>query len=84
MILFSNSATDQRGIWAMNMQTSFEGELATHSSLASAHDLLVVALQIIDELELPAQIGAQLDHSIQTLRKYLGADHSPVTFELLA
>ena len=64
----------------MNMHASIDAKL---DSLASAHELLVVALEIVDELQLPAQIGAQLDHSIRTLRKFLGADYSPVTFDLL-
>ena len=62
------------------MHTSIHTEA---DSLASAHEMLIAALEIVDEMELPAQIGAQLDHAIQTLRKFLGSDHAPVTMDLL-
>ena len=64
----------------MNMHATIDAET---DSLASAHEMLVAALEIVDEMQLPAQIGAQLDHAIQSLRKFLGADYAPVTMDLL-
>ena len=52
----------------MNMQSSIIA--AEHDSIDSVHQLLVVALALVDELGLPGRIGADIDlaiHSAQSL-----------------
>ena len=55
----------------MNMQTSFDHRVVTACIDADAarclRDLLVTALEIMDELHLPAEIGGHLDLAINRL-----------------
>lgn len=64
----------------MNMHTTVEQEplVSTSQSLLCAHDLLSVALEIVDELGLPGEVGAHLDHSMQLLRRCV-APQMPLT-----
>ena len=52
----------------MNMHTPITAKPDTGNTLACAHELLVTALDLIDELTVPGQIGANVDHAIQMLR----------------
>jgi hypothetical protein len=55
----------------MTMHSRYEAAptAVTSHSLACAHELLAVALDIVDELGLPGEVGAHLDHSIHMLRQ---------------
>jgi hypothetical protein len=63
----------------MNRHTQFAANSAQQDELACIHELLVVPLAMIDQLGLPAIVGAQLDHSLQTLRQHLGAEYALMT-----
>ncbi len=58
----------------MNMQTKLEGEVFDQGAVNCAMDLLVVALDIIDYLPLPGDIGEHLDHAVNLLRQAGGKD----------
>lgn len=59
----------------MTMQCSIEADLATAESVGCARDLLIAALAIIDDMQLPGEIGAHLDLTIHKLGNCLaGSD----------
>ena len=58
----------------MNMQTKLTGEVLDDGAVTCAIDLLVVALDIVDYLPLPGDIGAHLDHAMNLLRKAGGRE----------
>jgi len=62
----------------MSTHELIEDHAAVQKSLIYVQDLLVAALGMIDQIGLPAQIGAQLDQSIQTLRQHRGLGCSPL------
>ena len=68
----------------MTMQTMIAAKSDTSDPLACAHELLVTALDLIDELTVPGQIGANVDHAIQMLRALLSPQEAGLPDELRA
>ena len=66
----------------MNMQSTITLDHAHAESIGCVHDLLIAALETIDDLELPSDIGAHLDLAIHKLSK-LCPDHSDAALETL-
>jgi hypothetical protein len=61
----------------MEMHARVAGDSARQEVLARVHLLLVAALDIIDQMDLPAMIGAQVDQSLHTLRSHLDPGYAP-------
>lgn len=59
----------------MTMQSSIEPNFAATDAIGCVHDLLITALGLIDELDLPGEIGAHLDLAIHKLGKFCPAGH---------
>lgn len=47
--------------------------------ISSVLERMTVALEILDDLAVPGEIGATLDHAIVRLRELLGQDNHPPT-----
>ncbi|MEO7786995.1 MAG: hypothetical protein ABIR77_04125 [Sphingomicrobium sp.] len=58
----------------MNMHSSLNGDIIREEPIFCALELLVAALEIIDNSQVPGEIGAHLDHSIQLLGSFLKAN----------
>lgn len=62
----------------MNMHASVQTQFSASDSMGCVRELVIVALDLVDELGMPGEIGAHLDHSLQLMLKYIdgGADQA--------
>ncbi len=56
----------------MTMHASLQADLAADDPVACLRELMGIALDLADELGVPGEIGAHLDHSLQLLCAFSG------------